>query len=328
MSLGPGDVPRKQPVQAGSTETRFSILVCTDGTEESYRGLRYAVRVGSGQDADLTLLYVRQVDQGLRTGGLDLSVARRNMLDWGLELPGMTALRKGRDILVELGYLSEKWQQEFRQIAVADDPLGDHSTVYVSEEGRRITLKLMVSPSVPYGILDEAEAGRYDLVIISRPDSHDSVGLGYIAPDTADMVAIEHSGTVLVAQGLEESHGHLVCVTDSPESIAAARRDAIIASRCACPVYLFSVAADESELADCGKAVAAARAAIEEVGIKVSGEKVVVGDPVESIVEEGRNYSVTVLSAARRRTGWRRFFTTSVAYKVLEHAKSSVMIAR
>lgn len=327
MSLRSGD-PQQEGAQPASRSTRFSILVCVDGTDEGYRGLRYAVRVGSGQDADLTLLYVRPIDQGLRTGGLEISVARRNMLEWGLELPGVTALKKAHAILLELGYLSEDWRQEFRQTAVAGDPLGDQTTVYASGEGRRITLKLMVSPSVAYGILDEAESGGYDLVIIARPDMHDSVGLGYIAPDTADMIAIEHSGTVLVARALEESHGHLVCVTDSPESIAAARRDAIIASRCACPVYLFSVATNPSELETCRKAIAAARAAIESVGIKVSGEKVAMGDPVRTIVEEGRNYSVIVLSAARRRSGWRRFFTTSVAYKVLEHAENSVMIAR
>lgn len=320
----------EQEQMAGQADTgkRFAILVCIDGTDESYRALKYAVRIGSGQDADLTLLYVRPVDQGLRTGGLEISVARKNMLEWGLELPGVKALKKARDILVELGYLGEGWEKEYKQTAVSGDPLGDQITVYTSDSGRHIVMKLMVSPSVALGILDEAEAGRYDIVIVARPETHDSIGLGYIAPDTAEMIAIEHSGTVLVARALEESHGHLVCVTESPESIAAARRDAMIAGRCACPVYLFSVAADESELPSCRKAVAEARAAIESAGLRVSGEKVVVGDPVDTIVEEGRSYSVVVMSAARRRSGWRRFFTTSVAYKVLEQAKSSVMIAR
>ena len=51
-------------------KSRFRILVCVDGSEESYRGLRYAARLGAGEDADIILLYVRPTDQGLRTGGL------------------------------------------------------------------------------------------------------------------------------------------------------------------------------------------------------------------------------------------------------------------
>ena len=35
---------------------RFTILVCIDGTEDAVRALKYAVRVGAGNDADLTLL--------------------------------------------------------------------------------------------------------------------------------------------------------------------------------------------------------------------------------------------------------------------------------
>ena len=38
-------------------EKVFKILVCIDGSEESYRGLRYAARLASGFDTDITLLY-------------------------------------------------------------------------------------------------------------------------------------------------------------------------------------------------------------------------------------------------------------------------------
>ncbi len=65
---------------------RFRILVCVDGTDESYVGLRYAAEIGRSEDCDIILAYVRPTDQGLRSGGLQLRVARENMLDWGLEL--------------------------------------------------------------------------------------------------------------------------------------------------------------------------------------------------------------------------------------------------
>lgn len=307
---------------------RFHILVCVDGSSESYRALKYAVRVGSGTDADMTLLYVRPVDQGLRTGGLQISVARENLLDWGLELPGMKSLNKGRDVLVELGYLSVDWEEEYKHTDVQGDPLGDNMVVYHSDEGRHVTLKLLVSPSVARGILDQCEIEDYDIVMLSVSDDPSEGGLpGHLDKTVAETVAVEHRGTVLVVREMEESHGHLVCVWNNDQSIQAARRDAEIASRCACPVYLYSVARDEDELEEAEAAIANAEKAIEEVGIAISGKKVEIGDPVEKIIEEGRGYSVIVMSSTSR-TGLRRFFSTSPSFEVLQHARNSVMIAR
>ena len=63
---------------------RFRVLACIDGSDDSYRGLEYAAAVGAAPDADIILVYVRPIDQGLRSGGLQLRVARENMLNWGL----------------------------------------------------------------------------------------------------------------------------------------------------------------------------------------------------------------------------------------------------
>lgn len=326
---------KKATVSAAKKQTskpadgrRFDILVCIDGSPESYRALKYAVRIGSGTDADMTLLYVRPLDQGLRTGGLQISVARENLLDWGLELPGMKSLNKGRDLLVELGYLNVDWEEEYKHTDVQGDPLGDNMVVYHSDEGRHVTLKLLVSPSVARGILDQCEIEEYDIVILAvSADPSEGGGPGHIDMDVAETVAVEHHGTVLIVRELEESHGHLVCVWNNEQSIKAARRDAEIASRCACPVYLYSVARDEEELGEAEAAVANAEKAIEKVGIRISGKKVDIGDPVEKIIEEGKSYSVIVMSSTSR-TGLRRFFTTSPSFEVLQRAYNSVMIAR
>ncbi len=307
---------------------RFSILVCIDESEESLEALKYAVRVGSGTDADLTLLYVRPIDQGLRTGGLQISVVRENLLDWGLELPGMAALKRGRELLVELGWLDKDWETEFAHVDVTGDPLGDNAIVYSCPTGRSIVLRLLVAPSVAYGILDEAKLGEFDLVMIGWNAAEEESGPGHITPAIADRVAREHVGSVLVTRALEESHGHLVCVSEHRGSILSARKDAQIAARCACPVYLLSVAKNEAGLKVAKRAVASAKREIEKVGVRVSGESVHVGDPVSIIVEEGKKYSVIVVSRFQRRSGWRQIFSNSIAFKVLDRAENSVMVAR
>jgi len=52
-----------------------------------------------------------------------------------------------------------------------------------------------------------------------------------------------------------------------------------------------------------------------------------VGDPVAEIAAAGKDYSVIVLSDTSK-SGLKRFFMGSVAFKVLEDAHHSVMIVR
>ena len=306
----------------------FKILVCIDGSDDSYRGLRYAARIGSGSDADITLLYIRQADKELHTGGLDMRVARENMLDWGLELPGMQALKRGRDMLTEMGYLDEDWRSQTSHTEIHGDPLGDNTVEYTSGEGRKVILKLKVATSPELGILDESEIGEYNITIVSSSNPGKPGGKGIRYGDSvSQVVATESNNTVIVANSLEENHGHLLCVSGSSSSYRAARRDAMIASRCYCPIYLYSVATDESDIVRSQGIIDKARKIIEDAGYGVSGEKIDVGDPIERIVEEGRHYSLIVLSGEPRRGLW-RFFKSKMLYKVLDMAHNSVMISR
>ena len=61
-------------------QDRFRVLVCIDGSDESYQGLRYAAKIAHGHDdVDIVLCYVRPIDHGMRSGGLQMDVARGNM---------------------------------------------------------------------------------------------------------------------------------------------------------------------------------------------------------------------------------------------------------
>ena len=62
-------------------------------------------------------------------------------------------------------------------------------------------------------------------------------------------------------------------------------------------------------------------------GVSVKNKLVVVGNPVEEIINNGLDYSFIVL-ADTGKTGLKRFFMGSVAFKVMEYANNSVMILR
>ena len=307
---------------------RFRVLACVDGSDESYRGLRYAADVGHAEDADVILLYVRPVDQGMRTGGLQVRVARENMLNWGLELPGIQYLKKGRDQLIELGEMASTWGEKFTHTDVDGDPLGDNKIEYRSETGKSIVLKLKVAPSVAAGILDQYELGPYNLIILGASGKAGGIAKALWDPAIAEKVAMHAPCSVLAARDLRRGHGHLICTDGSEQALAMARKSARLVHRTELKnISVMSVALDEESRAEAQRYVDEAVAVIEEEDLKVRNAFVRTGNPVEQIIEAGEDYSL-ILVGESGRTGLKRFFMGSVAFKVLEYANKSVMVVR
>jgi len=307
---------------------RFRIMVCIDGSDESYRGLRYAAKIAKGQDVDIVLCYVRPVDQGLRTGGMQMDVARGNMLDWGLELPGITYLKKGRDLLLDIGNLSEEWEEKAFHTDISGTSLGDNKIEYIAKSGKKIVLKLKVAQDVASGILDQWELGSYDLIIIGASSSWATKGFkSFFDPAIAEKIAIHAPCSVLVTRDLEAGSGHLVCTDGSEAASAAVRKDAYIASLCECPISLMAVALDVESEDDAKKTVEDARDMLDEMGVDVVETLTRTGDPVNEIIETGPDYSLIVLADSGK-TGLERFFMGSVALKVMQNAYNSVMVVR
>ncbi|NJM29230.1 MAG: universal stress protein [Rhizobiales bacterium] len=80
---------------------RFRILACIDGTDEAMVTVRFAARFAVNDECDVIVVYVRPIDQGLHSGGLQVRLARQNMMDAGFELPGVKHLREALAILKE-----------------------------------------------------------------------------------------------------------------------------------------------------------------------------------------------------------------------------------
>jgi len=310
---------------------RFRILVCIDGSDESYRGLRYAAKIAKSEDVDIVLCYVRPADQGMRTGGLQMDIARGNMLEWGLELPGIKYLKKGRDLLMELGNLKGDWEEKSFHTDIAGTNLGDNKIDYTAKSGKKIVLKLKVATEVATGILDQWELGHYDLIIIGASARWDSRGSkrirGFFDPAVAEKIAIHAPCSVLVARDLEIGHGHLVCTDGSAAAEDMIHREAYIASLCGCPVSVLSVALDVESEPEAVNATHRARDIFAESGVEAVETLTRIGNPVEEIIEAGPDYSLIVISDSGK-SGLERFFMGSVALKVMQNAYNSVMIVR
>jgi len=306
---------------------RFRILVCVDGSEESYVGLRFAAEIGQSDECDIILAYVRPADQGLRTGGLQLRVARENMLDWGLELPSVKYLKQGFELLMEVGHMEEEWDAVHTHTDVRGDPLGDNKIEYRHESGKSIVLKLKTAPDVVSGILDQYELGPYNLMTLGEPSRWQGEIRSFWDAGIVQKVAMLSPCSVLVARGGAPGTGYLICTDGSDQSFDAARRAAVLARYCDSPITLFSVTPDHEGQPRAEEVVARAKAMLEDLDIPVADTAVGVGDPVEQIVEAGAEHDVIVVSDSGK-SRLKRFLVGSVAFGVMGRAKTSVLNVR
>jgi nucleotide-binding universal stress UspA family protein len=307
--------------------SRFRILVCIDGTDESYNTLRYAAKLGHGVDADIVLLYIRPVDKGSPQVGFELDLEHDNVLLAHQELPGVQHLFKGRDLLIELGEMGPNWAEHPGHMDVAGDPLGDNKVEYTSEFGKKVVLKLKAATDIATAILEQWEMGRYDLIMLGESAAWRGMAKSLWDPAVAEKVVSQAPCSVLVARGLEIDHGHLICIDGSERSTDAMLKEARLASKCNSPITLMSVAVDHEDKAHADKVVAEGLKLLKHNGIEVVDTIVRTGDPVEEIIEEGTNNSVIAVAESGK-SRMQRFFKGSVAFKVMTEAHNSVMIVR
>lgn len=306
---------------------RFRILVCLDGSDESYEGLRFAAQIGHGDECDIILAYVRPIDQGLRTGGLQVRVARENMLDWGLELPGVQYLKRGLDVLIDEGHMAAEWDARHTHTSVRGDPLGDNKIEYRHDSGKSIVLKLKTAPDVASGILDQYELGPYNLMILGAPSRWQGELRSAWNAGVVQKVAMLSPCSVLVARERRDGKGHLICTDGSEQSLDAVRRDAVLAQYCDSPITLFSVALDHEGRQRAEDVVAMAKEMLENLDIAVAETQVGIGNPADVIVEAGAEHSLIVVSDSGK-SRLKRFLVGSVAFDVMGRAGNSVLNVR
>jgi nucleotide-binding universal stress UspA family protein len=302
------------------------ILICIGGGPEAFTGLKFAARLSKQSCATIGLLYVRPLDSGLKSGGMEVRVARENILDWGLELPGMAALRKARDILLELGEISDDKRSEWRHVAISGDPSGEYILEYDNPCGATVSLRLRTAPDVTSAVADEAERFNADLVIVGGSPKPVEGLRRYLAPRALALKVAAHSPRpVIVARHLEPGHGHLVCVQETERSRAMLAKAVRYAHACNCPTTLLSVARDESELESAQRAVDEAAAYFTEHGITPRELLVETGDPAEVITEIGYDFSLIIMAESAKPWFAKAF---SVAHDVAVRARNSVLIVK
>ncbi len=306
---------------------RFRILACVDGSDASDLCVRFAARFAMTEYCDVINLFVRPIDQGLHSGGLQVRLARQNMMEAGFELPGVKHLKRSLDVLKEEGIDAESWQVRGAHENAWGDAAGDTKVEYNEPSGRNVVLKLKTAPDVTSGILDQYELGPYNLMILGEPSFWRSELKSFFGTGVVQGVVSMSPCSVLVARNSLDRKGFFICTDGSSRAMQSVRRAAVLAHMAGEPITLFSAAPSEAARPAAEEAVANARALLKAMKIEVLEVKTAVGDPLQEIVERGSLYRlIAVTDEGRSRT--QRLFKGSLATDVVRYARTSVLDVR
>jgi nucleotide-binding universal stress UspA family protein len=306
---------------------RFRILACIDGSEHSLAAVRFAAHIGRSDDCDIINLFVRPIDQGLHSGGLQVRLARQNMLEAGFELPGVKHLKRSLDVLGEEGVSVSDWTVSGAHQNAWGDAAGDTKVEYTSPKGKSVVLKLKTAPDVASGILDQYELGPYNVMVIGEPSRWRGEFMAFFDAGVVQTVTTMSPCSVLVARNSLDRQGFFICTDGSSRSLQAVRRSAVLATACGQPITLFSVAPTAEALPAAEEAVKNAAALLRAMKVTVAEIKTAVGDPLEEIVESGSLYRVIVVTDEGR-SRVQRLFKGSLASDVVRRARTSVLDVR
>lgn len=309
--------------------SRFRILVCVDGSEASYNGVRFASRIAASDDCDIILLCVRPIDQDMRSGGLQARITRENMLDWGIELPGIRYLKEGLSILGGDESLTDHWTTTASHTDSWGDPLGDNKVEYHRDTGKIIVLKLKTAPDIASGILDQYELGPYNLMILGEPSHWHSPTRAFFSASVAQKVMMLSPCSVLLARSrrLNQKKGHLICVDGTRHSLEAMRREAIFAQHCEEDVTVLCIAREAKELSTAERVVEKSVEMLLKIGVKNPKKLIGVGDPAEEIIRHGKEFSIIAVADSGMGV-FRRLLKRGIVSKVMGTADTSVLNVR
>jgi nucleotide-binding universal stress UspA family protein len=309
-------------------KSRFRILACIDGVDENYTTVRWAARLGVTSECDIIIVYVRPIDQGLHSGGLQVRLARQNMMDAGFELPGVRFLKRALAVLKEEGVDAESWAHEGTSERAWGDAAGDTKVEYHNEtDGRSVVLKLKIAPDVANGILDQYELGPYNLIIIGDAAKWHSEWRTFFGSGITQTVANTAPCSVLVPRGSTDRKGYLIHTDGKARSLQAVRRAAVLATVTGEPVSLLTVAPDLASKPQAEEAINNAVALLKAMKIEVAEARVAVGNTVEEIVETGALYKVVAVKDEGR-DRFQRLFKGSVASEVIKRSRTTVLEIR
>ncbi len=299
----------------------MKVLMCTDGEEYAEAAIQFGGRLAKEMNADVGVVHVRPpIAPSTR---VQLMTARKKLGEWDLDLPGVDYLARANKILTKVGLTKVRASKGRRSHTFRKGVDGATELQLEGIHGENVRFRLREG-NVVDEILEEANRGNYDLIIVS---SRGHKGLSrYFVGSTALRVADLAACSVLIAKNIREDDNFLLCTDGSPLAEKAEIKGAEMARALGAKVTILSVAEEETGRKGAVRMARRAEMILGQMGIEAT-QKVRVGRPSEEIIDEALDHDIVVMGASGSSTV-KKFFLGSVPLKVIEYGECPVLIFR
>lgn len=296
--------------------------MCTDGEDYAESAIRFGGRVAKGMTADVSVVYVRPSISSAER--VPLTMARKKLGEWDLEIPGVEYLRQAKEILSKIGLAkTSPLPTGTEGHAFREGVDGATELHLVGLHGENVRLRLREGDPAEQ-ILQEAELGNYDLIITG---SSGQQGISrYFVGSTALRVADSAPCSVLIAKNIREDGNVLLCTDGSSLAEQAEIFGAKLAQALGASVTILSVAEPGVLPKLAAERVRRVEMILAQMGTKAA-VRVREGQPAQEIIDAAKDHAIVVLGASRSST-MRKFFLGSIPLKVVEQGKLPILIVR
>jgi len=288
-------------------------LICISGGEQARRTLTEGVKIAQSFHADLGVLYV-DTHQRMAFSN-SIAASRKKLSEWELEHPGVKRLRFAREILREMGVIRLKDGALDERHPLRAEIAGAYENHFYGEDIRNIRLRLREGRLIDQ-IRKEVQAHHYDVTIVGGVDQ---------VANARRLIQFVETSFVVIKQSSPGDFNLLYCSDISDSADRALMFGAKVAKAMHSRVDILRVAEQET-VGQATKAVYRADTLLRRGGIQ---HEVIIkeGKVLEQILETaGAHYAIVM--GASRRSELMKFFIETTPMKVIERAKSHVIVVK
>lgn len=283
--------------------------------------LRYAGLLSREVGASLTVLHVVIPPRETLLGR---GLSSEKLEDWGVEPPHFELLRRAQASLQGLGLLAlDDRGKPVERHALKVITHGLYEVHLVGTREQDVRFRLREGPPVRE-ILREAEDPEYDLILMG---TRGYTGLKrWLLGSVAQEVAQRSPCSVLVAKNLRPEQGLMVGVTGRETALEAVRQAGEIAQALGVPLVLLSVIGEEGRRSNAERHLREARAALPPELAERVEERIRVGEPAQTLLEEAGEEFMLVLGRVRR-SKVKEMLLGDISLRILEQSRGPVLLA-
>jgi len=293
----------------------MKFLLCIGGSEMSRNTIIEGGKIAAAFKADLSVLYVGEKHATNMTSAVNMS--RMKLSEWKIELPGVKVLEYAELVLNDLNLLEVDDSGEIVEAhSLKPDINGAYELHAMGKHGQNIRLRLREGNIIDE-VIKEVDVGGYDVMIIGASKERRLVHR---------LIQFVECSLFITKNLKDIDYRFLFAVDDTEMSRKALLLGARTASFLKAEATLLTVVSNEADIEAREKSLSKAESILQRVEVSYD-KKVMVGDPVKTIINEAGEDHIVVMGSSTS-SQLSKFFKATKAIKVVQDGNCPVLIAK